>query len=232
MNINGYEIDEEASKEQYEIVDGFFASMTETYTISQLRSLADGMDKIASVQDWQKYINDPNHKNTVIFKEIKYGFDAYCIASNLSGIIDVYSSMDDGEPEHTKKAKYAQVAAKIINIFGTVVSWNKFTACISDTLTYGPLCLENGVKIIESRLTLLDEYDKLLDEILMSDDGVDNFNSKIEGTTEEINELRNQISLLKGSRNDFAECNINIDSLDNAINIASNWIILRRNLTK
>ncbi len=220
MNINGYELDEEASKEQYENVDVFFASMAETYTISQLRALADGMDKIASIQDWQKYYNDPNHRNTVVFKELKYGFDAYCIASNLSGIIDIYSSMNDGEPEHTKKAKYAQVAAKIINIFGTVVSWNEFTACLSDTLTYGSLCLENGAKIIENRLTLLDEYDAVLDEILSGDENVEIFNSKIEGTTEEINELRNQISLLTSARTDFEKCNINVESLDNAINIA------------
>lgn len=89
MTINGYQMDEEEAKAQYENIDSFIQSMLDTYELSQLRALIDGCDKYARSQDWIKYLNDPEHRNTVVFAEGKYGIDAYCIAGNLRDIIDL-----------------------------------------------------------------------------------------------------------------------------------------------
>ena len=190
-----------------EAVDGMFESLMIDYTLSQLHSLAEAAKISINIFDKFKV------SGVAVPDGIAY---ARAAASFFDDLGDYKMKLENGESEGSLKAEKAQICANIMGVFGTLTGEIKILEPLSAPLTYGADCLHAGAEIIQNRIELLDEYDKILDDALGWDD-VDSHSSGLIVADEEKKYYSELLSEVRDLRNQLKEACVYDDSLESLI---------------
>ena len=190
-----------------EAVNGMFESLIRDYTISQLHSLAEAAD--ISINICNKF----KISGVAVPDGISY---TYAAIGFFNDIADYKDAIENGYSEEALYAEKVQICANIMSVFGTLTGEIDILKPLSAPLTYGADCLHAGAEIIQNRIVLLDDYEKLLDEALGWDDVADD-NSVLISADEDYKYYDNLLSELKNLRSALRSAGEYDGSLDGTI---------------
>ncbi len=184
-----------------EATEGMIENLTIDFTLSQLASLCEAADlTIKFTENFKMPVTD----------SISY---ARATSSLISDLYDYKVKKSEGRSENSLRAERVQIASNIMGAFGTLTGEIDILKPLSAPLTYGADCLHAGAEIIQNRIELLDEYDKLLDEALGYDD-IDHLNSDLIDADSDASYYREMLSDLYDIRTKYREAGVKYSDLD------------------
>ncbi len=184
-----------------EATEGMIENLTIDFTLSQLASLCEAADlTIKFTENFKMPVTD----------SISY---ARATSSLISNLYDYKRKKSEGRSENSLRAERVQIGSNIMGAFGTLTGEIDILKPLSAPLTYGADCLHAGAEIIQNRIELLDEYDKLLDEALGYDD-VDHLNSDLIDADSDASYYREMLSDLYDIRTKYHEAGVKCSDLD------------------